>query len=716
MTHTVRLRLVTIFTLFATGIGIALTVFAFTRATVLQSLRLDVELSLQSMYRLSNVTYDLLYTADDIESAHETWQNAFGESFERLDDLSFHEGLPLLGTSVVQQVRQTRNLWSVTTNGFVSGNDLLLESLQFETSLVERTSVADVLAQVRAGLTDGALGGEYEATLFDLQRAFFEIDATNAQLWFFATSALEGLGSDIQSATDRITLLTVIITAAVVLLLLAFSLVAIFTSLRLLRSANVHLEGTVRERTRSIQSLLDFSGEGFLSFGNDLKIRPEISRECDAIFGRSVVGEHIAEVLFSDAQKRDDLVYAMKLVFSGSSRPEVVFDVMDHTVTINGKVVEINFRAVDEATVMCSLRDITETEALQKELEEQTAAREMVLRIVTARPYFLNLVEEAQDLFGTLESHVSSGSYTANGSEHEAVVRALHTFKSNAGFLRMRETARLAHELETALTEYTVLGEAEPLGPEIAQFRRAFDGELSYVTASLGEHWISATGIREVDGRVLRDIYTHARDHHPDDETLLAALDSISRLDLADLFSRMSDLAHQLAAARGKRVEVVVTSDDITVAPAVYHGLSDALQHLIRNMVDHGIEFPRHREKAGKSPVGRIRVTAREEDNAIRIEISDDGAGIPIDKIKERAVERGLATPDDPTKPQDLMKMVFVSGFSTAEAVTAVSGRGVGLSVVRDAVRALDGRIGLSTRKGRGTQFSLLIPNKETGA
>jgi two-component system chemotaxis sensor kinase CheA len=132
--------------------------------------------------------------------------------------------------------------------------------------------------------------------------------------------------------------------------------------------------------------------------------------------------------------------------------------------------------------------------------------------------------------------------------------------------------------------------------------------------------------------------------------------------------------------------------------------------HLIRNSVDHGIELPQKRREAGKPELGRITLDAYHEGNHIAILISDDGAGLPLDKIRQKAIEKGLIEKREELSEQDTANLIFLPGFSTAEQVTDISGRGVGMDVVKKSLNNLGGLIDIDTRKGQGTTFIIRLP------
>jgi len=186
----------------------------------------------------------------------------------------------------------------------------------------------------------------------------------------------------------------------------------------------------------------------------------------------------------------------------------------------------------------------------------------------------------------------------------------------------------------------------------------------------------------------------------------------IRMIQLEMVMSRFPRMVRDLAKSEGKEVELVVESGNIELDRTVVDRISEPLMHLLRNCVDHGIETVEERKQAGKLPKGLIRIVASKQQDHVLIEVSDDGRGIDFEKIKNAAVRKGLLTQEEANKAigRDLMDLIFRPGFSTAKQVTEVSGRGVGLDVVKSSVEDLGGTVIVNTSKGAGTTFSLWLP------
>ncbi len=224
--------------------------------------------------------------------------------------------------------------------------------------------------------------------------------------------------------------------------------------------------------------------------------------------------------------------------------------------------------------------------------------------------------------------------------------------------------------------------------------------------------------------RVFQKLYEEYQSKTIDEfETVMSSLDRIvGDLQLAvmktrmqpvkRLFQKFPRVVRDLARMLGKEVDLVLEGEDAEMDKTVLEKLEEPLIHLIRNAVDHGIEFPEERTKMGKPPKGTVKLSAYYHGDRIFIEVSDDGRGIDVEKVKKKALERGLITSDRAEKmtEKDILFLIFHPGFSTAEGVSQVSGRGVGMDVVMNTVSAFRGTIDIETERGKGTKITLSFP------
>jgi len=175
-------------------------------------------------------------------------------------------------------------------------------------------------------------------------------------------------------------------------------------------------------------------------------------------------------------------------------------------------------------------------------------------------------------------------------------------------------------------------------------------------------------------------------------------------------FQKVSRIVRDLSRKADKSVELVLSGEETELDRKMVEEIADPLMHMVRNSIDHAIESATVRTAAGKRPQARIALSAYHQGGHVVIEISDDGKGLDTEKIKARALERGLIAPGASPSAEDINALIFEPGFSTAEKVTEISGRGVGMDVVRRNIDALHGRIEIATEPGKGTTFFIRLP------
>ncbi len=191
-----------------------------------------------------------------------------------------------------------------------------------------------------------------------------------------------------------------------------------------------------------------------------------------------------------------------------------------------------------------------------------------------------------------------------------------------------------------------------------------------------------------------------------------ASVLGIRMVPVKTIFSKFPRMLRDLAKASGKKIDLQMVGEDTEIDKSIIEELGDPMIHLIRNSADHGIEAPEARVKSGKSEVGTVILRARHEGDSVVVEIEDDGKGIDPRIIRAKAVEKGLMSLEraDAMPDEEVIELIFAPGFSTAAKVTDISGRGVGMDVVRSNVRKLNGRVGVRSTVGKGSVFTIKLP------
>jgi len=219
-----------------------------------------------------------------------------------------------------------------------------------------------------------------------------------------------------------------------------------------------------------------------------------------------------------------------------------------------------------------------------------------------------------------------------------------------------------------------------------------------------------AQRVNEMPVTTDSEVVTYVEDYRLLARDIQEAVMAIRAQPVKPLFQRMSRIVREAADATGKSAQLLAFGEEIEVDKTVIERLADPLTHMIRNAVDHGLESPEDRIKAGKEACGTIRLSAAHRSGRVIISIKDDGAGLNRPKILKIAKDKGLVPQDADLAEADIDSLLFQPGFSTAQKVSNLSGRGVGLDVVRTAVMALGGRVAISSVPGQGTEFTISLP------
>ena len=206
------------------------------------------------------------------------------------------------------------------------------------------------------------------------------------------------------------------------------------------------------------------------------------------------------------------------------------------------------------------------------------------------------------------------------------------------------------------------------------------------------------------------EVIAHVEDYRLLARDIQEAVMAIRAQPVKPLFQRMSRILREAAEATGKQARLVTVGEATEVDKTVIERLADPLTHMIRNAVDHGLESPDRRAAAGKEAEGTIRLQAAHRSGAVIITLRDDGAGLDRTRILEKAVTKGLVPAEAELTDAEIDNLLFLPGFSTAEKISNLSGRGVGLDVVKNAVTALGGRVSIASTPGEGTEFTISLP------
>jgi two-component system chemotaxis sensor kinase CheA len=281
------------------------------------------------------------------------------------------------------------------------------------------------------------------------------------------------------------------------------------------------------------------------------------------------------------------------------------------------------------------------------------------------------------------------------------------------------EVEDLTATAETAAEVVVEVPVAVEAVPEAANETRAKGGDTVRVPAErldgmmdrVGELVIAQSRLKQIAG-ASNDIALRAVAEEI--ERLAAEMRDtmmiVRMVPIQQLFGRFRRLVHDLERDTGKRIEMTTEGESTELDKTVIERLADPLIHLIRNAADHGLESPAQRAAAGKSEAGRIHLAARQSGAEVVITITDDGRGVDRDRVRAKAEENGLIVPGQALSDAELLQLIFAPGFSTAAAITNLSGRGVGMDVVKKTIEGLRGSLDITSTSGEGSVIALRIP------
>ncbi len=449
----------------------------------------------------------------------------------------------------------------------------------------------------------------------------------------------------------------------------------------------------LRQRERSLQLVLDATGEGFISVAPDGALLAERSRAFEQWFAIPPAPSFIWDVLFDDAEQRGEFEFLWKQLASDRLPFEVSVDQMCREFTRGGRCFEIGYAAVREGralvSVLVTLEDVT----------EQAAARRLAREAAEAQAILASALRDAGGFGRTLAELAALSKAAAGAPSPASARRSLHTLKGSAAVLGLETLARLCHELEDRL--------AAPGDDRVvsASDLREIDDELARVAARVRE--LAGEGAFE-RVQVSRDELAGAIRGLERGEAA-AALADLRRWTLepaARPLHKLAALAQGLARKLEKSVEFVVEHGEVRVNADAFEPLWGALSHAIRNAIDHGIEPEPVRLGRGKSARGRVVLSARSCERWVTLEVGDDGAGVDLEAIRAAARARGLPS----ATREELLDALFAADLSTRAEVTMTSGRGVGLSALRETCLRLGGTIDVDTQPGVGTTLRVRVP------
>lgn len=491
------------------------------------------------------------------------------------------------------------------------------------------------------------------------------------------------------------------------------------------------LEKKVFERTESIQNLLNNAGQGFLSFGIDLTVDKEYSHECTKIFNQEIRGQNICQLIFPDDFEMQELIKSVTyqvLNEKDESKREIYLSLLPNEICINQKQIHIQYKVIRKSiytetyAIMLILTDITDKYKLQAQMEDEKNMLKMVVNIVKNYSDFIYCIKDYENFCHKRIFEIINTSYSVEDIIIK-IYRSIHTFKGSFGQFGLNNITSKLHQFENELSELLKGINNMSLNDLETNLLRNnlyewINEDIETIKNILGDTFFKNYEIIEIDNKTLLELENKMLNilSPLDYNLIIPDIKKIRNRPFRELLKSYPNYILALAERFEKQINPLeIEGGNFLVDPHIYNSFTKSLGHVFRDIMEHGIEPWEERIESGKSESGNIKCTIELIDNFIKLIIADDGRGLDIDLIKKTAVEKGLYTLKQINSKDDreIISLIFCDGFSTSFKTSDLSGRGMGLSAVKDEVENLGGSIEVHTVSGLGTTFTFLLPYHE---
>jgi signal transduction histidine kinase len=452
-------------------------------------------------------------------------------------------------------------------------------------------------------------------------------------------------------------------------------------------------EESLGKRNQEMRLVLNNVGQGLLVIDRDARVGPERSAVVDTWFGPPDADSTFIDLLARmDGLVSAGFAAAWDQVISDFFPLEVALAQLPSRLRTDRAMYDISYRPIlDSSEAMSSvlvvITDITSIVAHESERAEQSDILEAATQLIKDREAFLTWMADARVLVAQIID-----------AETEKPLRQLHTLKGNAAVFGLSGLASRTNALEEVLADGRALTAQDKT--DLAQ---GLERLLDRVSALLTTPSAGSSVVAD-------DMYNALVDQvkaGASQKAILQTLESWKFEPTEKALTRLSEYAKKVSEQLGKKIEVDVVSNGLRL-PQRYDSIWSTMTHLVRNAVDHGIESPETRVARGKGGSGTLRLETRKADEGVYIVVSDDGGGIEWERVRTKAHSIGIASESQ----VDLENALFNDGFSTRDVASEISGRGVGLSALKDEVVKMGGVIQISSSIGKGAEFACFVPNE----
>jgi len=482
---------------------------------------------------------------------------------------------------------------------------------------------------------------------------------------------------------------------------------------------NTNLESKVQEKTKKVTTLLNNAGQGFLTFGENFKIDNEYSKECEKLLGTNIASKDISHLLFKDIHKKEifktSLLNAIKE--TNALKKSSYLSLLPSIILLNKKAVKLEYKIIEDNKFMMILTNITSQKKLEKKIKKEQEILKMIVAIVSESEVFYELKSDYSDFINSYKNSIDTDKTALHNISE--TYRAIHTFKGTFAQLYIQDVVNFLHEVESDISslqkdlDHTTSDLLELL--DSYDFKSSLNQSMNIIKEILGDEFLESDNYLKVDitdiSTLQKKIQNVLQNHQssPECHDILCAVQNLSSQKLVSLLQPYISLSLQLAQRLEKELyDFEIVGDRTVVVPDNFKPFIKSLVHIFRNCVDHGLEDPETRVENGKDEKGTISCSFSKDDDNLQIIIADDGAGLDLEKIKQKAIDNKIDISS--LDKNGIFNLIFEDNFSTSQSISNISGRGVGLAAVKNDIEKLNGNIEIKSQKNIGTTFIFTIP------
>ena len=470
---------------------------------------------------------------------------------------------------------------------------------------------------------------------------------------------------------------------------------------------------------QQVHTLLNNTGEGFLSFDANMRCQSSFSSECIRIFQTDKIeNSSISKLLFkNNIQKKELFEEAIKrsLATEDSEMIEMFLSLIPHEHTLNNYEIAIECKDLKNGLFMLKLKDITATNRLKFRIEYQKKVQQLLVNVASNRNDFLDLKNDFEKLLHSLYMQKNFSLELM-----DSIKKELHTFKGNFSQKGMIYISNYIHQLELKIQNLSSNDEIIATCLE-ANLQENFNKDIAVIDSALGKDFLNSDNtlsvypadIDEIEFKLKSFIYKFDLEQQIALNTILSDIHQLKNIPIMELLKPYISYVSQISLKLEKEISPLIIQGDesLKISPRLKPFMKQ-LVHVFNNAIDHGIEDIDIRDSLEKENAATIICDYQVNANILLLTISDDGSGIDTTKLAEIALKKGIITEKElkEMEEEDLCKLIFEEHLTTKTEITTISGIGIGLNALKNELDTIGGKVSIQNKKGEGLKFIFYIP------